>query len=57
MKVENLMIGDWVYLINTIHNVSFPDNGVFKMKAIRLLILLLKQQLYLKIVYHIILTN
>lgn len=30
MKVEELMIGDWVHLISTIHNVSFPDNGVIQ---------------------------
>ena len=30
MKAEDLMIGDWVHLINTIHNVSFPDNGVIQ---------------------------
>jgi hypothetical protein len=30
MKAEDLMIGDWVYLINTVHNVSFPDNGVIQ---------------------------
>ena len=30
MKVEDLMIGDWVHLISTIHNVSFPDNGVIQ---------------------------
>lgn len=30
MKVEDLMIGDWVYLINTTHNVSFPENGVIQ---------------------------
>lgn len=30
MKAEDLMIGDWVYLISTIHNVSFPDNGVIQ---------------------------
>lgn len=30
MKAEDLMIGDWVHLISTIHNVSFPDNGVIQ---------------------------
>lgn len=30
MKVEDLMVGDWVHLISTIHNVSFPDNGVIQ---------------------------
>lgn len=30
MKTEDLMTGDWVYLISTIHNVSFPDNGVIQ---------------------------
>lgn len=30
MKTEDLMIGDWVHLINTIHNVSFPENGVIQ---------------------------
>lgn len=30
MKVEDLMIGDWIYLVSTIHNVSFPDNGVIQ---------------------------
>ena len=30
MKVEDLMIGDWVHLISTIHNVSFPDDGVIQ---------------------------
>lgn len=30
MKVEDLMIGDWVNLINTTHNVSFPENGVIQ---------------------------
>lgn len=30
MKVEDLMIGDWVHLIRTTHNVSFPDNGVIQ---------------------------
>lgn len=30
MKVEDLMIGDWVHLISTIHNVSFLENGVIQ---------------------------
>jgi hypothetical protein len=30
MKAEDLMIGDWVHSISTIHNVSFPDNGVIQ---------------------------
>lgn len=30
MKAENLMIGDWVHLINTSHNVSFLENGVIQ---------------------------
>lgn len=30
MKAEDLMVGDWVYLVSTIHNVSFPDNGVIQ---------------------------
>ena len=30
MKVEDLMIGDLVHSISTIHNVSFPDNGVIQ---------------------------
>lgn len=27
---KDLMVGDWVYLINTTHNVSFPENGVIQ---------------------------
>lgn len=30
MKAEGLMIGDWVHLINTIHDVTFPENGVIQ---------------------------
>lgn len=30
MKAEDLMSGDWVHSISTIHNVSFPDNGVIQ---------------------------
>ena len=30
MRTEELMIGDWVNLINTTHNVSFPENGVIQ---------------------------
>ena len=30
MKVEDLMIGDLVHSISTIHNLSFPDNGVIQ---------------------------
>lgn len=30
MKAEDLMIGDLVRSISTIHNVSFPDNGVIQ---------------------------
>lgn len=30
MKVEDLMIGDLVHSISTIHNVSFLDNGVIQ---------------------------
>ena len=30
MKAEDLMIGDWVHLINTTHNVSFQENGVIQ---------------------------
>jgi hypothetical protein len=30
LSSRDLMVGDWVRLINTIHNVSFPDNGVIQ---------------------------
>ena len=30
LTVKDLMVGDYVYLINTIHNVSFPENGVIQ---------------------------
>lgn len=30
LKATDIMVGDWVHLINTSHNVSFPENGVIQ---------------------------